>query len=107
MRADADRALALAHLDVEAELALVGDLAQRGADRARRPLGDGGDVLDADLEADGGLALVVGHSNTVPEIVRSLTGSDAVPPIGEEEFDTLYVVSVPTIGKASVLRMKY
>lgn len=58
-------------------------------------------------ENRGGLALVVGHSNTVPEIVRSLSGSDDVPPIGEEEFDTLYIVSVPTIGKASVLRMKY
>jgi hypothetical protein len=50
---------------------------------------------------------VVGHSNTVPEIVARLTGRTDVPPIGEEEFDTLYVVTVPTIGKASVLRMKY
>jgi len=30
-----------------------------------------------------------------------------VPAFGEEEFDTMYVVTVPTIGKASVLRMKY
>ena len=33
--------------------------------------------------------------------------SNNVPPIGEEEFDTMYVVTVPTIGKASVLRLKY
>jgi hypothetical protein len=27
-------------------------------------------------------------------------------PMGEDEFDTMYVVTVPTIGKASVLRLK-
>ncbi len=37
---------------------------------------------------------------------RSRT-SNNVPPMGDEEFDTLYVVTVPTIGKASVLRLKY
>ena len=30
-----------------------------------------------------------------------------VPPMGDDEFDTMYVVTVPTIGKASVLRLKY
>jgi phosphohistidine phosphatase SixA len=58
-------------------------------------------------ENRGSIALIVGHSNTVPEIVAALSGAKDVPPIGEEEFDTLYVVTVPTIGKASVLRMKY
>jgi hypothetical protein len=58
-------------------------------------------------ENRGGLALVVGHSNTVPPLVRELSGSDKVPEMGDEEFDTLYVVTVPTIGRASVVRMKY
>jgi broad specificity phosphatase PhoE len=58
-------------------------------------------------ENSGGLALVVGHSNTVPEIVAALTGRDDVPPIADDEFDTLYVVTVPTIGRSSVLRLKY
>jgi 2,3-bisphosphoglycerate-dependent phosphoglycerate mutase len=58
-------------------------------------------------ENRGSVALVIGHSNTVPEIVGALAHAEGVPPIGEEEFDTLYVVTVPTIGKASVLRMKY
>src|SRR5689334_17870217 len=35
-------------------------------------------VLD---ENRGGRALVVGHSNTVPEIVKALSGADSVPPI--------------------------
>ena len=58
-------------------------------------------------ENRGGRALIVGHSNTVPEIVAAMSGAENVPPIGEEEFDTVYVVTVPTIGKVSVLRLKY
>jgi phosphohistidine phosphatase SixA len=58
-------------------------------------------------ENHGGRALIVGHSNTVPEIVAALTHRDDVPPIGDDEFDTLYVVTVPTIGRPSVLRIKY
>jgi 2,3-bisphosphoglycerate-dependent phosphoglycerate mutase len=58
-------------------------------------------------ENRGGVALIVGHSNTVPDIVKTLTKADNVPEMGDEEFDTLYVVSVPTIGKASVVRLKY
>ena len=58
-------------------------------------------------ENRGGRALIVGHSNTIPEIIAALTRVKAVPPMGEEEFDTVYVVTVPTIGKVSVLRLKY
>ena len=58
-------------------------------------------------ENRGGLAIVVGHSNTVPALVKQLSGADQVPAMGDEEFDTMYVVTVPTIGNASVLRMKY
>jgi phosphohistidine phosphatase SixA len=58
-------------------------------------------------ENRGGRALVVGHSNTVPEMVKALAGSDEVPSIADDEYDTFYVVTVPTIGQASVLRLKY
>jgi broad specificity phosphatase PhoE len=58
-------------------------------------------------ENRGGLALVVGHSNTVPEIVADMAGVDNVPQMDDEEFDTMYIVTVPTIGRASVLRLKY
>jgi 2,3-bisphosphoglycerate-dependent phosphoglycerate mutase len=58
-------------------------------------------------ENRGSLAIVVGHSNTVPQIVAELGHADTVPAIGDEEFDTMYVVTVPTIGRASVLRLKY
>src|SRR4051812_6343196 len=50
--ADADRALALAHLDLEAQLALLDHLAQARDRDALGPLERAADVLDADLEAD-------------------------------------------------------
>ena len=58
-------------------------------------------------ENRGGLAIVVGHSNTVPQLVSALSCEHSVPSIDDQEFDTLYVVTVPTIGRPSVLRMKY
>lgn len=58
-------------------------------------------------ENRGGLAIIVGHSNTVPQLVAQLANRDTVPAMGDEEFDTMYVVTVPTIGRASVLRLKY
>jgi broad specificity phosphatase PhoE len=67
------------------------------ADLARRVL----------RENRGGRALVIGHSNTVPELVSSLAHVEEVPAMSDEEFDTLYVITVPSVGRASVLRMKY
>jgi phosphohistidine phosphatase SixA len=58
-------------------------------------------------ENQGGRALIVGHSNSVPELVTALAHREDVPSMGDDEFDTLYVVTVPTIGRASVLRIKY
>lgn len=57
-------------------------------------------------EHRGGVVLVVGHSNTVPQIIHELTGYE-VPEIPDEEHDNLYVVSVPSFGGASLVRMKY
>lgn len=75
----------------------VVDVETESADLAKR-------VLD---ENRGSRALIVGHSNTVPEIVAALSGWKDVPPIGEDEYGTLYVVTVPSVGPATVLRMKY
>jgi broad specificity phosphatase PhoE len=55
----------------------------------------------------GGRILVVGHRDTVPDIVEALSGIKQVPPIGEDEYGTMYIVSVPRIGRANVLRVTY
>jgi phosphohistidine phosphatase SixA len=45
------------------------------------------------LRAAGGVALVVGHSNTTHDLVR-LLGGEAGPPIPEDEHDRLYRVEL-------------
>src|SRR5579863_1309959 len=57
-------------------------------------------------EHAGGVVLVVGHNSNVPALIRELTGIEVQPP-GGDEYDTLYVVSIPTFGRANVLRMEY
>jgi phosphohistidine phosphatase SixA len=57
-------------------------------------------------EAKGESVLIVGHSNTVPEVIRML-GGDIVPTIDEKEFDDLFIVTVLGKGKAKVTHLKY
>lgn len=45
----------------------------------------------------GRTVLVVGHSNTVPQIIEAL-GGPAVPPIADTEYDRLYVVTIDEGG---------
>ena len=49
--------------------------------------------------------LVVGHSNTIGEIVKHLSGQPA-PSIGDE-YDNLFIVTIPETGAKSVVRLKY
>jgi broad specificity phosphatase PhoE len=51
--------------------------------------------------------LVIGHSNTVPEIVRAVSRNIHVPPMADDEYSTIYIVTVPTLGRASVLKLTY
>ena len=56
----------------------------------------------------GEVVLVVGHSNTVPLIVRELGGT-APDQLGEGEFDNLFIVTVPGggSGKVTTIRARY
>jgi len=54
----------------------------------------------------GGVVLVVGHSNTVLAIVAAL-GAAQPPPICDNEYDGLYIVTVPANGVARVIRARY
>ncbi|MBV6417486.1 MAG: hypothetical protein CMLOHMNK_02205 [Steroidobacteraceae bacterium] len=58
-------------------------------------------------EQRGSVALVVAHSNTVPQIVAALSGRGDIPPIADDDFGTIYVVTIPDVGRASVLRLHY
>jgi hypothetical protein len=57
-------------------------------------------------ERSGENALIVGHSNTIPEMIRGL-GGDAVPTIDEKDYDDIFVVTVYARGKAKVTHLKY
>jgi broad specificity phosphatase PhoE len=50
--------------------------------------------------------LVVGHSNTVPDIVHALSGA-AIPPMTEAEYDHIFVVVIPASGPARVMQLRF
>jgi 2,3-bisphosphoglycerate-dependent phosphoglycerate mutase len=58
------------------------------------------------LRARGGRALVVGHSNTTPELVR-LLGGDAGPPIDDGEYDRLYLLVLSASGETTTTILRF
>lgn len=55
----------------------------------------------------GKIVLVVGHSNTVPELIGNMGASKKVPEIQEDEYDNIYVVTIPWFGKTKTIRLRY
>jgi phosphohistidine phosphatase SixA len=64
------------------------------------------EIVDKIHARAGESALVVGHSNTIPEVIRML-GANETPAIDEKQFDDLFVVTVYEKGKAKAARLKY
>ncbi len=66
------------------------------------------DLLYSDVMARhrGEVVLIVGHSNTIPELVQ-LFGDDEIPEISEDEYANLYVVTIPWFGKRRILRLAF
>jgi phosphohistidine phosphatase SixA len=50
--------------------------------------------------------LVVGHSNTVPDIVKALSGS-TVPLITDAEYDHIFVVTIPSTGSPRLMELRF
>ncbi len=55
----------------------------------------------------GKIVLVVGHSNTIPTLIADLGASKKVPPIAENEYDNIYIVSIPWFGKTKTIRLRF
>ena len=53
-----------------------------------------------------GVALVAGHSNSVPPILRALGCAEDVS-MASDEYDNLFVVVPAASGKATLLRLRY
>ena len=58
-------------------------------------------------EHAGGRVMIVGHTDTVPQIVSALSGYGKIPEIADDEYGTMYIVTVPRIGHANLLRLNY
>jgi broad specificity phosphatase PhoE len=95
--------------DTAAPLAALLGLTQRVVESAS----GGADAHVAELRSvvlahpPGSVVLVVGHSNTVPMLVRALTGHP-IADMPESEYGTLFIVTLPGGGAAPrVVRATY
>ena len=50
---------------------------------------------------------IVGHSNTVPQLVNILRGSDIEKDLADSDYSTMYIVSVKQIGEAKVQMIQF
>jgi phosphohistidine phosphatase SixA len=55
----------------------------------------------------GKVVVIVGYSNTVPDILKVLSNNSFAVTIEDNQFDNLFIVSRPDKLKPSVLRLKY
>ena len=55
----------------------------------------------------GGAVLIVGHSNTIPRLANELAGQSDFSDLDDAIYDNLFIVCVPTEGKATILRMRF
>ena len=120
------RARALVDVAGDARVAAVYTSQTKRTRETAQPLADRSGVPVTVVEAGGGdgrqkaaelasrilskhrgeTVLVVGHSNTVPQIVEALSGTQ-VPAIEDHEYDHLFVVVVPATGPARTIRARY
>jgi broad specificity phosphatase PhoE len=58
-------------------------------------------------EHKGEIVLVVTHSDILAPLVEELHGSKNIPPLDGDNYDNIYVVSIPWFGKVKTLRLHY
>jgi broad specificity phosphatase PhoE len=58
-------------------------------------------------EHKGKIILIVGHSDTIPQLIAELGASKKVPPIADDEYDNIYIISIPWFGKTKTIRLRY
>lgn len=65
-----------------------------------------GDSLAARVRREGGVILVVGHSNTMGAVIKSLGGPD-IGEVTDAEYDHLFVLTVQDGQPTRLVRAKY
>jgi phosphohistidine phosphatase SixA len=64
------------------------------------------DALLAQVRQVKGNVLIVGHSNTVPDLLKRLGIKDDIT-IVDPEYDNLFVVVRPDVGEPTLIRLRY
>jgi broad specificity phosphatase PhoE len=64
------------------------------------------DALLAKVRQVRGNVLIVGHANTVPDLLKGLDIKDDIS-IADAEFDNLFVVVRPEAGEPTLIRLRY
>jgi phosphohistidine phosphatase SixA len=70
------------------------------------PATDPGTLITKARAAQGNV-LIVGHSNTVPDVLRRLGIQGPAITIGDTEFDNFFVVVRPAAGEPTLVRLRY
>lgn len=111
----------LADIDVVAGIDAVFATPYQRSQETARPIADKLDLpintYDAEATEEvletilnnhkGKIVLVVGHSNTLPQLMYDLGASKKVPTIHEDEYDNIYIVAIPWFGKTKTLRLRF
>ena len=55
----------------------------------------------------GKIILVVGHSDTLPELIANLGASKKIPLMDDMEYDNIFIISIPWFGKTKTIRLRF
>ncbi|TRY13280.1 phosphoglycerate mutase family protein [Shewanella hanedai] len=58
------------------------------------------------IKAEKGNVLVVGHSNTIPLLIKAIGGME-IDAIAENDYDNLYLLTLPAKGSVGLIHTKY
>lgn len=59
------------------------------------------DIVKFINEVRGQKVLIIGHSNTIPDMVNRLIGESKYPPMGHADYDKLFVITIDAKGDTS------
>ena len=66
-----------------------------------------GFIRDVLRDHNGEIVLIVSHSNTIAPLIDELHGSKKLTPFASDEFNRVYIVTIPWYGKVKTLRLHY
>lgn len=64
-------------------------------------------MRDVRREHKGEIVLIVTQADRIQPLVQELHGSKNIPEMKQDEYDNVYIVSIPWFGKVKTLRVRY